>query len=143
MPWQRRREIKCKKKYELAIEMIEWALKMGFPKGIVLADSWFGIGPFVKEVQRLKLSYVLEIKSNYNVNVPCKEPRLTKTGKLAKNQIDKINLPKFFQSIVDVVKCGFPRDMETGKEEKVLYHLKISTVRLNSLPGKHRISTEF
>jgi hypothetical protein len=143
MPWQRRKEIKCKKKYELAIEMIEWALKMGFPKGIVLADSWFGIGPFVKEVQRLKLSYVLEIKSNYNVNVPCKEPRLTKTGKLAKNQIDKINLPKFFQSIVDVVKCGFPRDMETGKEEKVLYHLKISTVRLNSLPGKHRIVQSF
>jgi hypothetical protein len=143
MPWQRGKEIKCKKKYELAIEMIEWALKMGFPKGIVLADSWFGIGPFVKELQRLKLSYVLEIKSNYNVNVPCKEPRLTKTGKLAKNQRDKINLPKFFQSIVDVVKCGFARDIETGKKEKIVYHLKISTVRLNSLPGKHRIVQSF
>jgi len=33
--------------------------------------------------------------------------------------------------------------METGKKEKVIYHLKISTVRLNSLPGKHRIVQSF
>ncbi len=143
MPWQQGKEIKCTKKYDLAIEMIEWALELGFPKGTVLADAWFGIGPFVKELKRLKLSYVLEIRSSYNVKVPCKKPKLTPTGKLAKNQIDMIKLSQFFQSVVNVVKCGFPRDIETGKKEKVLYHLKIATVRLSSLPGKHRIVESF
>jgi len=139
MPWQRGKEQKCKKKYELAVEMLEWALQMGFPRGTVLADSWFGIEPFVKELKRLKLSYVLEIKSNYNVKVNCREPKLTKTGKLAKNQTETIKLPIFFKSIQNVIKCGFARDIERGKEEKVVYHVKVATIRLNSISGKHRV----
>lgn len=139
MPWQRGKSLTCKKKYELAIEMIEWALELGFPKATVLADAWFGIGPFAKELKRLKLSYVIEIRSSFNVRVPCKEPRLTPKGKLAKNQIDLIKLPKFFESVLNVLKCGFPQDIETGKKEKVLYHVKIATVRLNSFSDKHRI----
>ena len=143
MPWQRGKEITSKKKYELALEMIEWALEMGFPKGTVLADAWFGIEPFVKGLRRLRISYVLEIKSNYNVRVPCKEPKLTPTGKFSKNQYDLEKIPIFFQSISSVIKCGFSRDIETGKKEKILYHLKIATVRLNSLSGKHRIVQSF
>jgi|GEM_PF-3285231 len=50
----------------LAVEMLQWALDNGFPICIVLADSWFGTGPFVEELKRLKLSYVLEIKRDYN-----------------------------------------------------------------------------
>ena len=54
-----------RKKYALAVELIEEALDRGFPKSVVLADSWFGVSPFVVELQRLKLDFVLEIKSNY------------------------------------------------------------------------------
>lgn len=101
MPWQRGKEIRSKKKYELALEMIEWALEMGFPKGIVLADAWFGIEPFVKGLRRLRISYVLEIKSNYNVKVPCKEPKLTPTGKVSKKQYD-LSVTKVMQLIFAV-----------------------------------------
>jgi len=139
MPWRRNKEFVCKKKYELAIEMIEWAMRKGFPGCTVLADSWFGIGPFVKELKRLEMSYVLEIKNSYNVRTQCKTPKLTPTGKPAKNQYDLTNLAEYFKDIPHIVKCGFDRDEDKGKPEKVLYHTKAVTVHLNSIPGKHRI----
>ena len=43
----------CISKYDLAIKMLEWAINNGFPNCIVLADSWFGIGPFIKGLKRL------------------------------------------------------------------------------------------
>ena len=73
MPWQRRKQKECKAKYDLALEMIEWALKIGLPKGIVLADSWFGMEPFIAGLKRLHLSYVIEVKRSYNVRIPCKK----------------------------------------------------------------------
>jgi len=139
LPWLRGKKFVCKKKYELAVEMLEWAIKMGFPKGIVLADSWYAVGPFIKELKRLKFGYVVEVKDNYKLKTTCKQPKLTPKGRLAKNQYDLTKLPKFFKSILSVAKCGFARDIETGKEAKVLYHVKIATVRLNSIPGKHRV----
>ena len=139
MSWQRGKEFKHKKKYDLALEMIEWTLELGFPKGVVLADSWFGIGEFVRGLMRLKINYILEIKANNNVKIPCSVPKLTPTGKLSKNQTSTINIVEFFKSVSKVVKCGFERDIETGKKEKVLYQLKVATIKLNSIPGKHRI----
>ncbi len=139
MPWQRGKQREYKKKYLLAAEMLEWALELGFPGCLVLADSWYGIGPFVKELKRLKLSYVLEIRASYTVNTPCTTPKLTPTGRLAKHQVDEINLSTFFTRISTVTRCGFNRDLETGKAAYVLYHLKIATVRLKSISGKHRL----
>jgi hypothetical protein len=139
MPWQRRKPWEYKKKYLLAADLLEWALEVGFPGCVVLADSWYGIGPFVKELKRLKLDYVLEIKASYMVTTPCKTPKLTPTGRLAKHQVDETKLPEFFGTIATVTRCGFDRDLETGQERHVLYHLKIATVRLKSISGKHRI----
>lgn len=139
MPWRRGRKFVCRKKYELAAEMPEWALKAGFPKCTVPADSWFGIGPFVRELGRLKLNYVLEIKSSYNVRIRSEKPKLTPTKRLAKNQYDLTNISEFFRNIIFAVKYGFAHDEETGKHEKTLYHAKIITARLNSVPGRHRI----
>jgi SRSO17 transposase len=143
MSWQQGKQYPCIAKYDLAIKMLEWALNNGYPKCTVLADSWFGIGPFIKELKRLKLSYVVEIKNSLTVRTPSSKPKLTPTGKLAKNQYDLPKLPKFFKSILSVTKCGFARDIETGKEAKVLYHVKIATVRLNSIAGKHRVIESF
>jgi SRSO17 transposase len=36
-----------KTKNELAIEMLKWPIDNGFPKCTVLADSWFGVAPFI------------------------------------------------------------------------------------------------
>ena len=139
MPWRRGKNITHKTKYDLAVEMLEWATKKGFPQCTVLADSWFGIGPFIKELKRLELSYILEIKSNYTVKTNCKEPKLTPTGRLAKNQYEEIPLPQYFNTVLSHIVCGFAADKETGKKEKTLYHVKIATVRLKSITGKHRI----
>jgi hypothetical protein len=143
MPWQKHKVFIHKSKYDLAVELIEWALNAGFPKSVVLADSWYCVSPFIAELKRLNLRYVLEIKSTYNIKVKSKNPKLTPTGRLSKNQFDLLTLPEFFKSIPDIIKCGFTRDIETGKEEKVLYHLKVSTVQLNAIVGKHRIVESF
>jgi len=140
MPWQRGRTFECKTKYELAIAMLEWALQMGFPRAIVLADSWYGIEPFIQELKRINLSYVLEIKCSLKIKTPCKEPKLTPKGKLAKNQFELTELPEFFKSVSTVTKCGLARDLETGQEAKILYHLKIATVQVNAFISKHRVA---
>ncbi|MCP4236816.1 MAG: transposase, partial [Aestuariibacter sp.] len=125
--------------YDLATEMLQWALKVGFPKSMVLADSWFCMGPFIKDLKRLGLSYIIEVKSSYTVRVASKEPKLTPKGRLAKKQYDQEALPEFFKSLCSIVKYGFAADKKTGKVQKVLYHTKIKTLRMNSIVGKHRV----
>jgi len=139
MAWQKGKKAQCTKKYDLAVEMLEWALSLGFPKCIVLADSWYGVSAFVKELRRLKLSYVIETRNNFSVKVPCKEPKLTPKGRLAKNQFDFIKFPRFFESISSYIQAGFPANLDTGQGEKILYHIKDATVRLKTISGKHRI----
>lgn len=139
MLWQRGKKRQYKTKYDLATQMLEWALKMGFPKSIVLADSWFCMGPFIKDLKRLELSYIIEVKSNYTVRVASKEPKLTPKGRLAKKQYDQVALPEFFKPLCSVAKYGFAADQKTGKVQKVLYHTKIKTLRMNSIVGKHRV----
>ncbi len=139
MPWQNGQKYVCTPKYDLALEMLEWAIDKGFPRGVVLADAWFGISPFIEGLKRLKMSYVIEIKSSLTVRIPCKTPRLTKSGKLSKNQIDLVQLPDIFDMIPTSSKCGFVADESTGKEERVLYHTKVITATLNAISGRHRI----
>ena len=135
MLWQEGEKRTCIPKYDLALNMMEWALDKGFPACMVLADSWFGTGPFVKGLRRLQLSYILEVRRSYKVRVPCKVLKLTKK----ENQFDTIQLPDYFSTLTKVVQCGFAADPFAEKREKVLYHTKTATARLNSIPGKHRI----
>ncbi len=139
MSWQNGNEFKHKTKNELALEMIKWALDMGFPKATVLADSWFCVEPFIKGLRSLKIDYILEAKVSYKIKAPCQTPKTTKTGRLAKHQFDLISLSDFFSLIPSFVRCGFDRDLESGKAEKTLYHAKIATVRFNAFSGKHRV----
>ncbi len=139
LPWQRRKTFEYKKKYLLAIEIIEWAVDLGFPGCLVLADSWYGISPFVKELKRLKLGYVLEIQARNTVRVACKTPRLTPTGRIARKQYVLTPLGEYFKTISTVVSCGFARDLETGKPAKILYQTKVATIRLNAFSHKHRV----
>ena len=141
MLWRRRTRKIHKKKYELAIEMIESAINNGFSTSAVLADSWFGIEPFVKELKRLKLSYIIEISTKNKIRKYCDAdtPKLTPTGKISKKQYDLQSFKDFFKKIKVCQVCGFSYDKETDKKEKALYRTKIATVRLNSIPGQHRL----
>jgi len=139
MPWRNKKQIAYKTKNELALETLHWAISNGFPKCTVLADSWFGVEPFIKGLKKLDLSYVIEIKDTLKVRVTSKKIKRTKTGKICKNQFDLIKLPKFFKDLSVLKFCGFAKDAKMKKAEKVLYHTKISNVRLNSIPGIHRV----
>ncbi len=141
MKWRRGKKLVYKKKYDLAIEMIEAAINNGngFPPCTVLADSWFCSGPFIKELKRLKLNYVLEITTKNKIRVRYQEPKLTQTGKIAKKQYYLLTFSEYFKSVTSCLVCGFAANKETGWKEKALYNAKIATVRLNSIPGKHRL----
>jgi len=143
MPWRRGKDIVHKTKNELAIEMLKWAIDNGFPKCTVLADSWFGVEPFIKELKRLKLHYVVEIKANLNVNLSCQKPKLTPKGRLCKHQFDSINIVEFFKTVFASRICGLEADREEGKKQKILYHTKIANIRLNAISDKHRVVESF
>ena len=55
-------------KPQLAIAMIEELVALGFRFSVVLADSLYGeSGPFISALHRLKLHYVVAIRSNHGV----------------------------------------------------------------------------
>jgi SRSO17 transposase len=55
-------------KPQLAIEMIEELLALGFRFSVVLADSLYGeSGPFISAFHRLHLQYVVALRSNHGV----------------------------------------------------------------------------
>lgn len=55
-------------KPQLAIEIIEELLALGFHFSVVLADSLYGeSGPFISALHRLHLQYVVAIRSNHGV----------------------------------------------------------------------------
>lgn len=140
MKWRKGEKYVHKKKYELAIEMIENAMvNNGFPACTVLADSWFCVGPFIKELKRLKLTYVLEISTKNKVRAPYRKVKFNKNGEKSKKQYCLQIFSKYFESFSSSVICGFAANKETGQKEKALYNVKIDTVRLNSIPGKHRL----
>jgi len=56
-----------KTKYTLALELIDEALANGFRCSYVLVDSWFAISPFLDALDRKKLFYVCELKSNNKI----------------------------------------------------------------------------
>ncbi len=119
--------------------MIEDAIKKGFPGHSVLADSWYGVEPFIKELKRLKIFFILEITTKNKVKVNFKKPKLTLTGKLAKKQYELKSFKDFFKTIKTNEVLGFRLDKETGKKERALYQTKTANVHLNAIPGKHRL----
>jgi SRSO17 transposase len=57
-----------KSKPQLAVEIVEELLALGFHVSVVLADSLYGeSGPFVSALHRHRLQYVVAIRSNHGV----------------------------------------------------------------------------
>jgi hypothetical protein len=126
-------------KNDLAIELIEEALEKGFKCSVVLADSWFCVNPFIKELQRLKLRYVLEAKTNTSVKVKIKKKETTGRGRKRKNWYTKENIVNFMKKGKNKREIGFKENLSMEKAEKLLYILKERVAILNSFSGKHKI----
>jgi hypothetical protein len=53
-----------KKKWELALELVDQTMGYGFKIYVVLFDSWYCVAPFVKALVNRKLIFISEMKSN-------------------------------------------------------------------------------
>jgi len=122
-------------KNDLAIELIKEALNRGFICNVVLADSWFCVEPFIGELQRLGLKYILEIKTNATMRLP-----IPQTGRKRKHWYKKRNMADYMNRYVNNTRnIGFVGNLETGKPEKVLYAVKEKVLTIHALPGKHKV----
>lgn len=128
-----------KTKNDLALELIREGIKRGFPCGVVLADSWYCVEPFVRELRWMGLRYVLEIKTNATIREPIKKGEGKKRGRRRKRWYRKVSIIAHMKKVKRVREIGFLGDLATGKEEKILYEIKEKTCRIHALPGLHKV----
>ena len=128
-----------KTKNDLALELIREGIKRGFPCGVVLADSWYCVEPFIRELRWMGLRYVLEIKTNATVRRSIKRTEEQRRGRKRKKWYRKVSIISHMEKVKEVRKIGFLGDLATGKEEKVLYEIKEKTCRIHALPGLHKV----
>ena len=128
-----------KTKNDLAIELIEQALERGFPCAVVLADSWFCVEPFVRELRRLGLIYILDLKRNASVRVPMKKSEGKSRGRKRKKWYTTVNIVIYMKRGKNKRVVGFEGAPESGLEEHLLYTVKERVCTLNALPGKHKV----
>jgi SRSO17 transposase len=73
--------------WEVAVKLLKAAQHEGFPGLTVCADSWFAGEEFFNELTKLKLNYVVEIKSNRTVvGTPKTTGLAVKVNEFFKNQ---------------------------------------------------------
>jgi hypothetical protein len=128
-----------KTKNDLALELIQEGIKRGFPCGVVLADSWYCVEPFVRELRWMGLRYVLEIKTNATVRERITKGEQPRRGRKRKKWYRKVSIISYVQKVQRVRTIGFFGDLATGKEEKILYEIKEKTCRIHALPGLHKV----
>jgi SRSO17 transposase len=130
-----------KEKYKLALELIKEAQQKGFTGKVVVADSWFCIEEFMKELRQLDLVYIFEMKENRQVQVSIPpERRIQKErGRKRQKWYELVSLAVFFNALGGEKAYGFARDLETGKAEKVLYRTQAAVVKMRAYAGKHKV----
>jgi len=91
-----------KTKPQLAIEIVEELLALGFRFSVVLADSLYGdSGPFTSALHRLGLSYVVAIRSDYGVwMLPGQRVRQTRWRSFARVFTDGTSQERFLRETV-------------------------------------------
>lgn len=133
-----------KNKYQLALELIEEALKAGFCCKTVLADSWYCVNGFIVGLKAIErelnlpspLIYVMEIKSNLTVEVPLTANELK--SKKRKKLYRTMHFDDYFKEFINENKyVGFKVDLESGKPEKSLYEFKRTVIKIHAFAGKH------
>jgi hypothetical protein len=128
-----------KTKNDLAIELIREGIRRGFPCGVVMADSWYCVEPFVKRLQRMRLKYILDLKTNATIRVPITEQEGKRRRRKREKWYRTENVVGVMAQVGNQREIGFVGDVETGKAEKVLYQLKERVCMINALPGQHKV----
>jgi SRSO17 transposase len=91
-----------KSKPQLAIEIIEELLALGFRFSVVLADSLYGeSGAFISALHRLRLQYVVAIRSNHGVwMLPGQRIRQTRWRPFDRLFTDGTSEPRFIRETI-------------------------------------------
>jgi len=91
-----------KTKPQLAIELIEELLALGFHFSVVLADSLYGeSGPFISALHRLGLQYVVALRSNHGVwMLPGQRIRQTRWRPFARVFTDGSTAQRFIRETI-------------------------------------------
>lgn len=131
---QRGSQIDYKEKYKLALELITEAQPKGFIGEVVVADSWFCIEEFMKELRKLDRVYMFEMKENrqVQVSIPPERRRQKERGRKRQKWYESVSLEAFFKAIGGEKAYGFARDLETGKAAKVLYGTQAAVVKMKA-----------
>ena len=113
----------CKKKYDLALELIDEALSKGFRCSYVLVDSWFAVAPFLDTLHSRGLRYVCELKSS------------NKIWAAYQKRTFKIGLGQFFKYCSFAAKKAIFGLQSPGskKEVKAKYQTSAATCQLCAL----------
>ena len=93
----------------------------------------------MRELRWMGLKYVLEIKTNATIQEPIKKQEQKRRGRKRKKWYRTVSIISYMEKVERVREIGFLGDLDTGKEEKVLYKIKEKACRINALPGLHKV----
>lgn len=120
-----------KKKWELALELVDQAIAHGFSISVVLFDSWYCVAPFVKALVNRKLTFISEMKSN----------NLAEFRTEGSNKSIKILITKMFEygkHLCEDVLLGLKSNDEE-KPERTLYRTQSINAYVSALGMKLKL----
>lgn len=120
-----------KKKWELALELVDLAMTHGFTIYVVLFDSWYCVEPFVKALVKRKLTFISEIKST----------NVAEFGVVGSEQRIRILITKLFEygkHLCQDVLLGLKSNDEK-KPERTLYRTQSITAYVPAFKMKLRL----
>ena len=120
-----------KKKWELALELVDQAMAYGFTVSVVLFDSWYCVEPFIKELVKRKLIFISEMKSNNTV-----EYGVEGSKKQIKLLVNK--LFEYGKHLCQDVMLGLKTNAEE-KPERTLYRTQSTTAYVSAFKMKLKL----
>jgi len=120
------------KKWELALELIDDAIEVGFTIEVVLFDSWYCNRGMAKGLKSRKIHWISEIKANQIVEFWVQESR-----KLRKISMNLTQLFQYGKCLCKEVALGLK--ISDKAIEKVLYSTSEVAVHIRALKGIYKL----
>ena len=126
------RDAKGIKKWELALELIDDAIGLGFSIEVVLFDSWYCVNGMVQELKKRKIGWISEVKPSNIAEFWVKENKRTRKISMSITQLFKT-----CQYVCKIVDLGlkFP----DGDVQKTLYTTYEIVVNVRALKGTYKL----
>jgi hypothetical protein len=120
------------KKWELALELINDAIDLGFSIEAVLFDSWYCVHGMVKELDKKKIKWISEIKTSQIAEFWVQEDKM-----LRKISLSIVNFFKVGQSICKIVELGL---RSSGQDvQKALYTTYEKVIHIRAFKGAYKL----